>query len=54
MNKSENILILGAGLMQKPAILAGKNLGFNVVVIDANPNAVCVPLADRFEKIDLK
>ena len=54
MNKSENILILGAGLMQKPAILAGKNLGFNVVVIDANPDAVCVPLADRFEKIDLK
>ena len=52
MNKSENILILGAGLMQKPAILAGKNLGLNVVVIDANPNAVCVPLADRFEKID--
>ena len=54
MNKSKSVLILGAGLMQKPAILSGKNLGYNVVVIDANPNAVCVPLADRFEQIDLK
>ena len=45
MNKSENILILGAGLMQKLAILAGKNLGFNVVVIDANPDAVAATTA---------
>lgn len=51
---SKKILILGAGLMQKPAILAAKELGYTAVVVDANENAVCVPLADRFEPIDLK
>ncbi len=50
----ETCLILGAGLMQKPAILAAKSLGFRTVVIDADKNAVCVPLADYFEPIDLK
>lgn len=51
---SKKILILGAGLMQKPAIMTAKKLGYTAVVVDANPNAVCVPLADRFEPIDLK
>lgn len=50
----KKIMILGAGLMQKPAILAAKHLGYEAVVVDANPNAVAVPLADRFEPIDLK
>ena len=51
MNK---ILILGAGLMQKPAILAAKHLGFKAIVVDANKNAVAVPLADEFYPVDLK
>ncbi|MCR5612108.1 ATP-grasp domain-containing protein [Treponema sp.] len=51
---SKSILILGAGLMQKPAIESAKSLGLKVFVIDANPNAVCVPLADEFKQIDLK
>lgn len=51
---SKSILILGAGLMQKPAIDSAKSLGLKVFVIDANPDAVCVPLADVFKKIDLK
>ncbi len=50
----KNILILGAGLMQKPAILSAKELGFNVIVIDADKNAVAIPLADEFFQIDLK
>ncbi|MBR0032313.1 MAG: ATP-grasp domain-containing protein [Treponema sp.] len=50
----KKIMILGAGLMQKPAILAAKHLGFESVVVDANPNAVSVPLADAFYPIDLK
>lgn len=50
----KKIMILGAGLMQKPAILAAKNLGCEAVVCDGNPNAIAVPLADRFEPIDLK
>ncbi|MCQ2591995.1 MAG: ATP-grasp domain-containing protein [Treponema sp.] len=49
-----NCLILGAGLMQKPAITASKKMGYNTVVIDGDQNAVCVPLADEFYKIDLK
>lgn len=53
MNK-KNILILGAGLMQQPAILSAKELNCNVFVVDGNPNAVSVPLADEFRCIDLK
>ena len=57
MNRVENmdnILILGAGLMQKPAILSAKQLGFHTIVIDADKNALCIPLADEFFQIDLK
>ncbi|WP_038073319.1 ATP-grasp domain-containing protein [Treponema sp. C6A8] len=50
----KNILILGAGLMQKPAILSARELGYKTYVIDADPKAVAVPLADEFCKIDLK
>ena len=49
-----NILILGAGLMQKPAILSAKEAGFTVNVIDADDKAVAIPFADTFRKIDLK
>lgn len=50
----DSILILGAGLMQRPAILAAKKLGLETYVIDGNPNAVCVSDADHFAQIDLK
>lgn len=50
----ERVLILGASLLQKRAIEAAHELALEAVVIDANENALCVPLADRFEKIDLK
>ncbi len=52
--EQKNILILGAGLMQKPAILSAKELNLRTCVIDADKNAVCVSLADEFEQIDLK
>lgn len=48
------VIILGAGLMQKPAICAAKELGFKTVVADGNPDAVCSKLADIFEPVDLK
>ena len=54
LSKNNKILILGAGLMQKPAILAAKHLGFKAIVVDANKNAVAVPLADEFFQVDLK
>ena len=50
----KTVLILGAGLMQKPAIKAASKLGYKVAVADGNASAVCVPLADVFEPIDLK
>ena len=53
MNKTR-ILILGAGIMQGPAILTAKEMGLEAVVIDADPNAPMVTQADSFEKIDLK
>lgn len=54
MEEEKYILILGAGLMQRSAIEAAKNLGYKTCVVDGNPKAVCVPFADRFEPIDLK
>ena len=50
----DSILILGAGTMQGPAILAAKKLGLETYVIDANEQAPCVKDADHFSKIDLK
>ncbi|MCR4579941.1 MAG: ATP-grasp domain-containing protein [Treponema sp.] len=50
----ENCLILGAGLMQKPAILSAKELGYKVCVVDADDKAVAISYADEFKKIDLK
>ena len=50
----ENIVILGAGLMQKTAILSAKELGFHTIVVDADKNAVAIPFADEFFQIDLK
>ena len=49
-----NVLILGAGLMQKPAILSAKELGYKTVVIDADEKAVSIPFAAEFRQIDLK
>ncbi|MDR2398683.1 MAG: ATP-grasp domain-containing protein [Spirochaetaceae bacterium] len=50
----ERLMILGAGVMQGPAIKIAKALGLETVVVDADPHAPCVSLADRFEQIDLK
>ncbi|MCR5762570.1 MAG: ATP-grasp domain-containing protein [Treponema sp.] len=48
------ILILGAGLMQRPAIEAARELGYKTLVVDGNPSAVCAVYADKFEPVDLK
>lgn len=50
----KHILILGASLMQRPSILAAKEMGCRVSIVDGNPNAMCIPLADYFEPVDLK
>jgi biotin carboxylase len=48
------IIILGAGVMQGPAIRIAGEMDLYTVVVDADPKAVNVPMADRFEQIDLK
>jgi biotin carboxylase len=50
----ERIIILGAGVMQGPAIRIAKELGLFTVVADGSSAAPCIPMADQFEKIDLK
>jgi biotin carboxylase len=50
----ESLIILGAGVMQGPAIKIAKELGFFTVALDGNAQAPCVSMADQFEKIDLK
>ena len=48
------ILILGAGIMQGPALRIAAEMGYDAVAADADPQAPCTALAARFEKIDLK
>ena len=50
----ETIIILGAGVMQGPAINIAKELGLHAVVLDGSSSAPCAGMADRFEQIDLK
>jgi biotin carboxylase len=50
----ERIIILGAGVMQGPAIRIAKEMGLFTVVLDAARDAPCVSLADQFEQLDLK
>jgi biotin carboxylase len=52
--KKERILILGAGVMQKPALLIAREMGLETIAVDADAGAPSVGLADRFEQIDLK
>lgn len=51
--EKKTILILGCGLMQRPAIETAKAWGWTVIGFDANPRAEAVPLCDRFEAIDI-
>ena len=48
------VMILGAGLMQRPSIEAAMDLGYRTLVTDANPGALCASFADVFEPVDLK
>ncbi len=51
---SGHILLLGGGLMQEPAVKAARELNLHITLVDGNPNAMCVPLADAFYPVDLK
>lgn len=53
-NVRKGIVILGAGIMQIPAIEAAAEKGFTTIVFDGNINASGRNKADFFEVIDLK
>jgi len=44
----KKLLIIGASILQLPAIKKAKELGHYVAVADFNPNAVGIPYADEF------
>ena len=44
----KRLLIVGASVLQLPAILKAKKMGLYVGVADYNPQAVGVPYADKF------
>jgi len=50
----DKLIILGAGVMQGPAISIAKELGFFTIALDGSSHAPCIALADQFEQIDLK
>ena len=54
MKRTKHILILGAGVMQQPALQLARRQGWHVVVADGNPSAPARGLADRFVNIDLR
>ncbi|MBN1410051.1 MAG: ATP-grasp domain-containing protein [Spirochaetales bacterium] len=54
MKEEKVILILGAGVMQVPAITIAKDMGWKVIVADGNPEAEGRKPADHFENVDLK
>lgn len=49
----KKILIVGAGFGQVPAILKAKALGIYTIVIDKNPNALGMTLADEAFEVDI-
>ena len=44
----KKLLIIGASILQLPAIKRAKELGYYVGVIDYNPNAIGIPFADEY------
>ena len=52
--KKTRLLILGAGIMQGPALNIAREMGLETIAADADPDAASISLADRFEKVDLK
>lgn len=47
----KKILIIGASILQLPMIQRAKDLGFYVGVVDYNPQAIGIPLADEFFEV---
>lgn len=48
MNSVKKLMVMGAAIEQVPGIKKAKELGYRVGVIDYNPKAVGIPLADEY------
>lgn len=44
----KKIMIVGASVLQLPAILKAKEMGLHVAVVDFNPRAIGIPYADEY------
>jgi biotin carboxylase len=56
MSENKSIMILGAGILQLPAILKAKDMGLKVVALDMNSNAIGFEYSDtclRISTIDI-
>lgn len=47
----KRVLVIGASILQMPAILKAKELGYYVGTVDYNPKAVGIPYADEFFEV---
>ena len=47
----KRVMIVGASALQLPMIKKAKELGYNVGVVDYNPDAVGIPFADRYYNV---
>lgn len=47
----KRVLIIGASILQLPAIIKAKEMGYYVAVLDYNPKAVGIPYADEYFNI---
>lgn len=47
-----SILIIGASILQLPAILKAKEAGYYTIVTDLNPNAMGIAYADKFYNVN--
>ena len=44
----KKLMIVGASVLQLPAILKAKEMGLHVAVADLNPQAMGIPYADKY------
>ena len=47
----KRVLVIGASILQMPAILKAKELGYYVATVDFNPKAIGIPYADEFYEV---
>ena len=44
-------MIIGASILQLPAIIKSKELGYYTIVVDYNPNAIGIAYANEYHNV---